>query len=196
MALKREYLKGMGLTDEQVSAIIDAHAETVEALKQQRDQYKADAEKLTTVQKELDTIKSGKDWKAEFDKEHKAFEDYKSEIATRDARAAKQSALRSIAKDANLSEAGIEKALKYTDYSTFELDADGKVKDAKSLIDAIQTEWSGYIMTAENRGAVVETTPGSGQKPTREDIYRRDEHGRYIMSTAERQKALAEMLQK
>lgn len=33
MALKREYLKSMGLTDEQVSAIIDAHTDTVEALK-------------------------------------------------------------------------------------------------------------------------------------------------------------------
>ena len=52
MALTRNMLKGMGLTDEQVSAIIDAHTDTTDALKAQRDQYKADAEKLPAVQKE------------------------------------------------------------------------------------------------------------------------------------------------
>ena len=37
MALTRSFLKGMSLTDEQVSAIIDAHAESIDALKQHRD---------------------------------------------------------------------------------------------------------------------------------------------------------------
>lgn len=44
MALTRKSLKAMGLTDEQVDGVIEAHTETVEALKNQRDTYKADAE--------------------------------------------------------------------------------------------------------------------------------------------------------
>ena len=66
MALTRSMLKGMNLTEEQVGAIIDAHKETVDALKEQRDNYKADAEKLADVQKELDDIKNGEDYEAKY----------------------------------------------------------------------------------------------------------------------------------
>ena len=46
MALTRKLLKGMGLTEEQVETIIDAHTETVDGIKKERDTYKADALKL------------------------------------------------------------------------------------------------------------------------------------------------------
>ena len=68
MAVTRSFLKGMGLTDEQVSAIIEEHTNTVNGLKEARDTYKADAEKLTAVQKQLDDLKanSGDDWKEKY----------------------------------------------------------------------------------------------------------------------------------
>ena len=56
MALTRGLLKGMGLTDEQIGSIIEAHTETVEGLKTERDRYKTEAEKLPAVQKELDGL--------------------------------------------------------------------------------------------------------------------------------------------
>ena len=66
MSLTRGMLKGMGLTDEQVSAIIDAHTETVDGLKDSLKAAKADADKLKVVQKELDDLKanSGDDYKS------------------------------------------------------------------------------------------------------------------------------------
>ena len=39
MALTRKLLKGMGLTEEQVDTIIEAHSETVEGLKKQAETY-------------------------------------------------------------------------------------------------------------------------------------------------------------
>ena len=51
MSLTRSFLKGMGLTEEQVGAIIDAHTETVNGLKADRDNYKATAEKLKDIEK-------------------------------------------------------------------------------------------------------------------------------------------------
>ena len=57
MALTRNFLKSMGLNDEQISAVIESHAETVDALKEQRDAYKDDAEKLAAVTKERDSLK-------------------------------------------------------------------------------------------------------------------------------------------
>ena len=52
MALTRKLLKGMGLTDEQVDTIIEAHTDTVDGLKAEIGRYKADAEKLPGTQKE------------------------------------------------------------------------------------------------------------------------------------------------
>lgn len=50
MALTRKLLKGMGLTEEQVDTIIEAHTDTVDGLKEQIKTYKADADKLMIVQ--------------------------------------------------------------------------------------------------------------------------------------------------
>ena len=82
MALTRKLLKGMGLTDEQVDTIIEAHTDTVDGLKEQVKTYKADAEKLPNVQKELDDLKAAGDggYKEKYEKEHKAFEDYKADV--------------------------------------------------------------------------------------------------------------------
>ena len=52
MALTRAFLKGMNLTDEQISAVIEEHTNVTDALKADRDKYKEEAEKLPTVQKE------------------------------------------------------------------------------------------------------------------------------------------------
>ena len=40
MSLTRKMLKAMGIEDEKIDQIIEAHTETVDALKEQRDGYK------------------------------------------------------------------------------------------------------------------------------------------------------------
>ena len=49
VALTRESLRAMGLTDEQVDSIIEMHTDTVDGLKADVSKYKSDAEKLSTV---------------------------------------------------------------------------------------------------------------------------------------------------
>ena len=88
MALKRSFLESMGLTEAQISAIMDEHTAVTDRMKKEIDQYKADADKLPSVQKELDALKGGEDYKAKYDKEHQDFETYKAQVA-RDADAAK-----------------------------------------------------------------------------------------------------------
>ena len=58
MALTRKLLKGMGLTDEQMDTIIEAHTDTVDGLKADVAKYKADAEALPEVQKQLEKAQS------------------------------------------------------------------------------------------------------------------------------------------
>ena len=61
MSITRKFLKGMGLTDEQVDTIIEAHTETVDGLKADVDKYREDAIKLPDVQKELNDLKAAGD---------------------------------------------------------------------------------------------------------------------------------------
>ena len=61
MAFTRTFLKALGLTEEQVDSVVEAHTETVDGLKSQMAGYKADAEKLEGVQKELDDLKANGD---------------------------------------------------------------------------------------------------------------------------------------
>ena len=185
MALKREYLKSMGLTDEQVSAIIDAHTDTVDALKKQRDQYKADAEKLPTVQKELDDIKAGKDWKSEYDTLKKSFDDYKADVAGKETLAAKQAAFRKLLTAENIPDKYHDRILRMTDFSAVELE-NGAIKDEAKQREGIKTDWGDFVATTETHGANVDTPPATGKvTPTKEQILA-------IKDDGERQRAIAQ----
>ena len=176
MALTRKMLKAMGIEDEKIDEIVDAHAETVDALKKERNKYKEDADKLADIQKKYDDLKKVVDsqeddpYKEKYDKEHKAFEEYKAGVD--------------------------DSVLRVTAVDDFELDDDGNIKDADNVVKDIQTEWAEFIEVRDQRGAGTENPPrntGGSNKLTKADIYKKDDHGRYILSTAERQKALIEM---
>ena len=196
MSLTRKMLKAMGIEEEKIDQIIEAHSETVDSLKADRDSYKEDAEKLKDVQKELDDLKAKGDdgWKEKHDRLKEEFDQYKNDVQEKETKAAKESAYRSILKDANLSEKGIEKAIKYADWDKIELDEDGNLKGANDHIKAVREEWAEYVTTTTTTGAKTSTPPANngGAKLTKAEIYAKDEHGRYKLSTAERQKALAE----
>ena len=196
MSLTRKMLKAMGIEEEKIDQIIEAHSETVDSLKADRDSYKEDAEKLKDVQKEVDDLKAKGDdgWKEKHDALKAEFDQYKNDVQAKETKAAKEAAYRAILKDANLSEKGIEKAIKYAEWDKIELGEDGKLKGANDHIKAVREEWAEYVTTTTTTGAKTSTPPANngGAKLTKAEIYAKDEHGRYKLSTAERQKALAE----
>ena len=196
MAVTRSFLKGMGLTDEQVGAIIEEHTNTVNGLKEARDTYKADAEKLTAVQKQLDDLKanSGDDWKEKYNTLKKTFDDFKTEAASQAKAEKVKAAYAQLLKDANVDSKRIDAILKITDMSGMSLDESGKLVDADKLSESIKSEWGAFIQTTGVKGSSVETPPEnhSGTTMTRADVYAKDEHGKYKLSTAERQKMLTE----
>jgi hypothetical protein len=157
----------MGLTDEQVNGIIEAHTETVDGLKAQVARYKADAEKLPGVQKDLDDLRAnnGDDYKAKYEKEKGDFAAYKADVEKAESIRAKEAKLRKIAKDAGLSEKGIEKAVKYANWDKIELDENGEIKDAPGQIKALREEWPEHIVTkVENNDPTP--TPPAGHNDT------------------------------
>lgn len=178
MALTRKLLKGMGISDEQVDTIIEAHTETVDALKEQITEYKAGAEKLAEVEKKLDeankTIEAnGKDsYKVKYDAVKEDFEKYKAEISAKETHGAKLAAYRDILKACGVSEKRIDSILKVSDVDGVELDEGGKIKDGDALTSAIKSEWADFIVTEQTKGAKTATPPAQVAKKmyTREDI--------------------------
>ena len=175
MSLTRKMLKAMGIEEEKIDQIIEAHSETVDSLKADRDSYKEDAEKLKDVQKELDDLKAKGDdgWKEKHDKLKDEFDRYKNDVQAKETHSKKVEAYKAILKDANLSEKGIEKAIKYAEWDKIELDADGKLKGANDHIKAVREEWAEYVTTTTTTGAKTSTPPvnnGGKTGKTKEEI--------------------------
>lgn len=197
MALTRKLLKGMGLTDEQVDTIIEAHTDTVDGLKADVSKYKTDAEKLSVVQKELDDLKAKGDdgWKEKHDKLKGEFDKYKGDIEAKETKANKEKAVRSFYESNGITGKNLEIAMRGSraEIDGIELDGD-KIKDASTLDALVKGDFSGLVATTTKKGADTANPPANngGDKLTKADIYKKDDKGRYVMSTAERQKALAE----
>lgn len=175
MSLTRKMLKAMGIEEEKIDQIIEAHSETVDSLKADRDSYKEDAEKLKDVQKELDDLKAKGDdgWKEKHDRLKEEFDQYKNDVQEKETKAAKEAAYRAILKDANLSEKGIEKAIKYAEWDKIELDENGKLKGANDHIKAVRDEWAEYVTTTTTTGAKTSNPPannGGKTGKTKEEI--------------------------
>lgn len=169
MALTREMLKGMGLTEEQVNAIIGEHVNVTSVLKDQVKEYKADAEKLPEVQKELEDLKkSGGNWEEKYNKEHADFEQYKKDVAAQEVIAQTKAAYSALLKENNIGEKYIDSILRVTDFSTMELDKDGKLKGADALSESIKSDYNGFIVSTETHGAGAETPPGDPNTMTKE----------------------------
>lgn len=202
MSITRKMLKGMGLTEDQQDTILEAHTETVNEIKAERDRLKSDAEKLPTVQKELDDLKAAGDggYKEKYEAEHKAFETYKKAVDTEKATAAKEKAVEAVLKKIGVSEKRLQSVAKLAKadglLDALELDEDGAVKDADKLEKSLKDGYSEYITTTSTKGAVTPTPPANsgGAKLTMADIYKKDEKGRYVMDYEARLKAIEENL--
>ena len=162
MALTRKLLKGMGLTDEQVDTIIEAHTDTVDGLKEQVKTYKADAEKLPNVQKELDDLKAAGDggFKEKFEKEHSDFENFKKTIQEKETKAAKESAAKAFFESKGITGNSLEIAMRGSSAEIAALDLDGeKIKDSSALDALVNGTFKALVSTTTTKGANIPNPP-------------------------------------
>ena len=164
MALTRKLLKGMGLTDEQVDTIIEAHTDTVDGLKADVSKYKSDAEKLAGVEKELNDLKAMGDggYKEKYEKEHKAFEDYKADVTAKESKAAKEKAVRAYFESKNITGANLDLAMRGCGEEMAALEMDGeKIKDTKILDALVDGTYKGLVSTTQTKGANPANPPAN-----------------------------------
>ncbi len=182
---------------EAVTAIIEGHTTSIEALREERDNYKEKAQKAEELEKELEkTQKELKEatsddaeekLKAKYDMLKEEFKEYKKEIEAKTVKETKSKAYKEMLKEAGISDKRIEAVLKVSDVDSIEFDDDGNVKDKDELLKGIKEEWSDFIQTADVQGAQTENPPhnAGGKTMTKEDIFK-------IKDTSERQKAIKE----
>ena len=171
MAFTRKFLSALGIEADKVDEIINAHIEVVDGLKEERDNFKKDADKLADVEKELTKAKEklAKNGEGEtvakedYDKLKKEYDDYKAAMDSKEVLRAKQTAYRELAKAAELTDRGIEKAVKYAKWDEIELDKDGKIKEAEKHTEFLKSEWSEHHETTTTKGANTANPPaGNG----------------------------------
>ena len=156
---------GIELPKELEDALVSEHLTARDAYAEE--QVKAEIAKKPEIKAE--TVKESEEYKTL----KQSFDDYKAEVAKKETKAAKEAAYRAILKDANLSEKGIEKAIKYAEWDKIELEADGKLKGANDHIKAVKEEWAEYVTTTTTTGAKTSNPPannGTGTGKTKEEI--------------------------
>jgi hypothetical protein len=169
----REILSAAGVSTENMDAAVDAimngHITSVNALREERDTYKADAEKLPGVQKELDKANKkiaenedadAKDkWKVKYDALKEESDNYRTSVEAEKTKRKKSDAYRELLKEAGVSEKRRAAVLRVTDLDSLELDEDGKFKDTENLKKSIKEEWAEFIPVDGKQGANTQTPP-------------------------------------
>lgn len=185
MSLTRGYLKGMGLTEEQVNAVIEAHMESVNGLKEQ----------ITNLTNEVATAqKSAKEnvdnsinaYKTKYEKEHSDFEEYKASQEKAKEHSSKKAVYEQLLKKAGISDKRIQQILAIAQVDELKLDEKGNVEGEEDIEKKIAEEWSEFIPKTATVGATVENPPAnSGTRMTKDEIFK-------IKDTKKRQKAIEE----
>lgn len=160
MALTRKLLRSMGIEDEKIDQIIEAHAETVNALKDERDEFKDAAEKLPKAEAELEELKAkpGDGFKEKYETEHAEFEAFKEKAAKADSEREKRKLYRKLLQDAGIDPKRIDAVMRVADLSEVSVE-DGAIVDADKVTEAVKADWSDFIQTPGTKPAGVDNPP-------------------------------------
>ena len=169
MRITKKDMKALGLTDEQIELLYEAHEEGINGLREERDKLKADLStanaevtRLANVEKDLvkanakledaeETAEKLKKLKGEFDA-------YKADVDAKAVAASKAELYKELLTKAGIPEKRQAAILKVTDLETIEV-KDGKIENADKVSESIKAEWADFIVTESKQGADVKNPP-------------------------------------
>ena len=178
---------GDACTEEIENRLVALHLGVVDPLKDDLTKYKADAEKLPGVQKQLDDLKAAGDggYKEKYEKEHSAFETFKTDITAKESKAAKEKAVRAYFESKNITGANLDLAMRGCGEEMAALELDGeKIKDTKSLDALVDGTYKGLVSKQTVRVDTGARFNGGGKPMTKDEIMQ-------ITDRAERRAAIA-----
>lgn len=190
---------GEPCTEEMENRLMAMHLGVVDPMKDDIARYKADAEKLSEVQSELDAIKAKGDggYKEKYEKERDDFKAYKADVERKASHDTKEAAVKAYLESKHITGANLKIAMRAVGNMIDGMELDGEKLAATDSLDELIKDGgdlAGLVVKTSTKGADTANPPANngGKAMTRADLYKKDEHGRYIMSAQERQKALAE----
>jgi hypothetical protein len=169
MALTRKLLAALGIEADKVDQIIEAHAETVEGLKSERDGYKAKAEQADALAKQVEELTASAtpadkvaDLEGKLAEAQKAYADLTAKVQGEKDAAAKDAAYRSdVLKAANIDPRRFDSVMRVTPLDGIELEG-GHVKGADELAKKAAQEWADFVAVPGAVGANVSAPQASG----------------------------------
>jgi hypothetical protein len=197
----KEILSKAGLSEDNMSAavkeIMAGHEASIEALQEERDNYKDSASKYESEKKRADDLEkklkdaegSNKDsYKVKYEAIKEEFADYKKGIEAEKTKAVKTEAFKALLKKIGISEKRIDSVTKVSDIDSLKLDNDGNIDGIEELTKSLKDEWSDFIVKEDSKGANVANPPagnGGAKTMTKEEILA-------IKDTTERQRVMLE----
>ena len=162
MSLTRSYLKSLGLDEDKVSSVIEAHSETVTALNRKYSELEAKfsdlteryngvketADKLPSLQSELDALKK-EDYRTKYESEKSAHDALRESVARKEARAARETAVRAYYIGKSIRGDNLTIAMRGTPLDDITLAEDGTIADTKPLDDLVAGDFKPLIHTDE-----------------------------------------------
>ena len=178
---------GDACTEEIENRLVALHLGVVDPLKDDLTKYKADAEKLPSVQKQLDDLKAAGDngYQEKYEKEHSAFETFKTDITAKESKAAKEKAVRAYFESKNITGANLDLAMRGCGEEMSALELDGeKIKDTKSLDALVDGTYKSLVSKPAVRLDMGARLNEGGKPMTKDEIMK-------ITDRTERRAAIA-----
>lgn len=172
MALTQKMLKALGVDDEDKrEQILDEHQATLKEIREERDSLREKAAEADRLRKELEEASKDGEWKSKYEAEHKALEDYRTEVEAERQKAEVARAYREqVLVKAGIDPKRVDSVMRLCDLSGVELE-DGKVKGADELVKSAANEWADFVVRKRTKGADVADPPeGDKGKPGPSDI--------------------------
>lgn len=172
MALTRKLLKSLAIEDEKIESIIEAHGETVDVLKKERDDAIAKAEQVEELTKQLNIANEKLAKSGDAAEVQAAFDAYKAEIAKEKATASKRAAADALLKEAGYARESVRGLiLKTLDLEKWEADDKGGIKDADAFKQSVKTDYADLVSVTQTTGTPPANPPTGGKVTmTREEI--------------------------
>lgn len=173
--LTRKFLRALGVEDDKIDEIVNAHQYTLEEIRAERDGLKESSGKLAKAQAEVTRLtealeKAGKHG-GDAAKVQADFDAYKQQVEAEKANAAKSAAMRKVLKDSGVQrEEFLELLMGKVDLSAVEMDGE-TVKNAQTLVDPLKASYAGCFAALSDEGTKPQNPPsGGGARMTKEQI--------------------------
>ena len=151
MALTRAFLAALQIPEAAIQPIIEEHMTTVNGVKTDWENKfnaeKAKADTIPALEKDLKD-ESGKTYKELYAAEKDAHDKLKADVAGKEAKTAKEAAVKAYYTEKKITGANLTIALRGTDLDKVELTDKGTIKDTKPLDDLISGDFAPLISNA------------------------------------------------